>query len=66
MQDRERRDYIIITIALFVLLLVMYLRAEGGWIFAVVMIVSASLTYGTYWVARWYKKRKADESPPRG
>jgi len=66
MQDRERRDYIIITIALFILLLVMYLQAESGWVFAVIMIVSAVLTYGTYGLARWYKKRKTHDSTPQG
>jgi CDP-diglyceride synthetase len=64
MLDRERRDYIAITVGLLVFLFVMYLRAEGGWILAITMIVAAGVSYGAYWIGRRYKKRSGSGRPP--
>lgn len=59
-QDRERRDYIVITVALLIILFIMYLRAENGWILAITMIISAGVSFGAYWFARHKKRRKKE------
>jgi positive regulator of sigma E activity len=62
MDDRERRDYILISVALLVAAVAMYLQEEDGWILAITMAISASATFGAYWVARRYKKRHRKSS----
>jgi len=55
--SRERRDYILISIALIIAALTMYLQQEDGWMVGLTMAIAATATFGTYCVARWYKKK---------
>jgi positive regulator of sigma E activity len=54
--NRERRDYILISVALLIAAIAMYLNEENGWILALTMAISAVGTFGAYWLARRYKK----------
>lgn len=61
--NRERRDNILIFIGLMIGAVVLYLQEKDGWILALTIVISASATFGVYWIARRYRKRhpKTDE-----
>jgi len=56
--NRERRDYILLSIGLLVAAIVMYLQGEDGWILAITIAISVVGTFGIYWAARRCKKRR--------
>ena len=54
---REWRDNILISVALLIAAFVMYLQEDNGWVLGVTMVISAFVTFGAYWLGRWYKAR---------
>lgn len=68
MKNQERTVYLLITIFLLISLFVTYVTTSDERFFAVVMVVSATISYGAYWVARRWKKKQnntEDGSNPR-
>ena len=56
--NRERRDYVLISVALLIAAVVMYLHQEEGWMVALTIAIAAVGTFGSYLAGRWYKKRR--------
>jgi len=54
--DRERRNYILILVALLVVQFGMFV-SSGDWDLAITTIISAAVSYLSYWGWGLYKKR---------
>ena len=57
MQSRERRDYLIISITLLLMLVTYYLTSGQSYL-AITMATSAVVVYGSYWLGRKLKKKR--------
>src|ERR1700746_3316532 len=56
--DRERRDYVLISVALLIAAVAMYLHQEEGLMVALTIAIAAVGTFESYLAGRWYKKRR--------
>jgi uncharacterized membrane protein len=54
--DRDRRNYILLTVALLVVQFGMFV-SSGDWVLAITTIIAAVVSYVSYLGWRLYKKR---------